>query len=454
MASNEGWKKLMKILHIAVHMGAGAGKAISGLALSDKVNEHSIILLDEPEKHDHIERCEQNGISVKICPTAEEERKEASKADVIVVSWWHHPLTYRTLMNIANIPSRLVLWCHVNGLYYPELNPEFVSCFDACMFTSKRSFENEKWSTKEKNAIYEKAALVYGMGDFQPEKFPQKNDYQVKREKMRVGYVGSLDYAKLHPEFTGWIKAAIEKNRNVCFELAGDVTSRLRHDVKEQGLSDYVNFLGFRENVGELLTQWDAFIYLLNPNNFATTENALLEAMACGLPVVASDGIVERTIIEDGKDGILAGNRGAFAEYLDRLSQSHELRETLGKEARASMLRKYDVWENILRFDSVVRNTASGYKKLHDFKKVLGDEPFEWFLSGCGAEDAKKIEYLSAVDQSSANLEEVRKCLASLEGIFKGKAKASVSQYNEYFPDDRRLKNLTSIIKSNQEISI
>ena len=444
----------MKILHIAVHMGAGAGKAISGIAVSDQGNEHKILLLDKPEKYDHIKRCEQNGISIKICPTAEEEREEVSKADVVVVSWWHHPLTYRTLMNIMDIPCRLVLWCHVNGLYYPELNPEFISCFDACMFTSKRSFENEKWSAEEKNEIQGKSTLVYGMGDFQPEKFPQKNDYKVKQGKMRVGYVGSLDYAKLHPDFACWLRAAIEKNKDICFELAGDVTSDLRHDVMAQGISDHVKFLGFREDVKELLPQWDAFIYLLNPCNFATTENALLEAMACGLPVVASGGTVERSIIEDGEDGILAGNRESFAIQLDRLSKSHELRKTLGNRARIHMIKKYDKKENLLRFDSVVQNTANKSRKSHDLKRVLGDEPFLWFLSGCGAEDAEKIGYLSTVDQNSAGSEEVRKKVASLEGIFKGKAKASVSQYSEYFPDDRKLKNLSSIIKSSQEMSI
>lgn len=444
----------MNILHIAVHMGAGAGKAISGIAISDQVNKHNIILLDEPEKYDHIKRCGQNGISVRICPTAEEEKEAVSKADAVVVNWWHHPLTYRTLMNIANIPSRLVLWCHVNGLHYPELNPAFISCFDACMFTSKKSFENKRWSMKEKNEIYEKSNLVYGMGDFQPEKFPQKKNYKVKQGKMRVGYVGSLDYAKVHPDFTDWLKVVIEKNKNICFELAGDVTSELRHDVIERGLSGHVNFLGFRENVKELLTQWDVFIYLLNPCNFATTENALLEAMACGLPIIASDGTVERSIIEDGKDGIFARDGEEFAEQLDRLSKSHELRKTLGKEARTNIIRKYDMRENIFRFDSVVQNIADRCKKPHDFRKVLGEEPFGWFLSGCSEEDAKKIEYLSAAGQRGTNFEEVRKCVVSLEGIFKGKAKASVSQYSEYFSDDRRLKNLTSVIKRNQEMFI
>lgn len=444
----------MKILHIAAHMGAGAGKAVSGMAISDKTNEHSIILLDNPQKYDHIKRCEQEGISVKICPTASEEREAISKEDVVVVNWWHHPLTYRMLLNIATIPSRLVLWCHVNGLYYPELNPKFISCFDACMFTSKKSFENEKWNIGEKDAIYEKSTLVYGMGDFYPEEFPQKNDYEMRQGKMRVGYVGSLDYAKLHPDFTSWIKAAVEKNKDICFELAGDVTNELRHDIMEQGLSEHVQFLGFREDVKELLTQWDAFIYLLNPYNFATTENALLEAMACGLPVIASDGTVERSIIEEGKDGILAGDRRSFAAELDKLSKSYELRKTLGKKARADIIRKYDRRENIIRFDAAIENAAKGHKKPHDFMGVLGEEPFDWFLSGCGVEDAKKIKYLSEMDQSSADFEEIKQKVSSLEGIFKGKAKASVRQYSEYFPEDSRLKNLTTMIKRTQEMSI
>lgn len=444
----------MKILHIAVHMGAGAGKAISGMAISDKANEHSILLLDEPEKNDHIRRCEQNGISVRICPTVEEEREEVSKADVVVVNWWHHPLTYRTLMNIANVPSRLVLWCHVNGLHYPGLNPEFISCFDACMFTSKVTFENERWNTRERDEIYAKSTLVYGMGDFHPEEFSRKNDYEVRQGKMCVGYVGSLDYAKIHPDFTDWIKAAVEENEDICFELAGDVTSEFESDIMEQSLSEHAKFLGFREDIKELIAKWDAFIYLLNPYNFATTENALLEAMACGLPVVASDGTVERTIIEDGTDGILAGDRKSFAAELNRLSQSYELRKTLGEKARAHTISKYDMNENILRFDLAVGNAAKGDKKLHDFKKVLGDEPFDWFLSGCGAWDARELGYLSETDQNSADSEEIRQRVCSLQGIFKGKAKASVRQYSEYFPEDRRLKNLTTIINRTREMSI
>ena len=117
----------MRILHIAAHMGAGAGKAISGMAISDRESKHRIILLDKPEKSDHIIRCRQRGIEVLICTEKEQIKREVSEADVVVVNWWHHPLTYKALAEISDIPARIVLWSHVNGLNYPVLKPEFAA---------------------------------------------------------------------------------------------------------------------------------------------------------------------------------------------------------------------------------------------------------------------------------------------------------------------------------------
>ena len=437
----------MKILHIAAHLGAGAGKAISGIAISDQANEHKIILLDRPEKYDHIKRCEQNGIEVKICPTAEEEREAVLKADVVVVNWWHHPLTYKMLANIEKVPSRLILWAHVNGLNYPEIKTEFISRFDNCIFTSSASYENTRWDELEKKKMCENVPVVYGMGDFHPEAFYLKKNYEVNQKRMRIGYVGSLDYAKIHPDFVQWIKAAVEENRNVYFEIAGDVTGALEHDVIESSIAEHVRFLGFREDIKNILVEWDAFVYILNPYNFATTENALLEAMACGLPIVASDGIIERTIIQDRKDGILVRDKNSFAIELNRLLKSYEQRKMLGEKASEDVVEKYDIAKNISRFDSVVDETARSDKKKHEFSEALGKAPFEWFLSGCNPDDAKKIEYLSEIEQAWIDDEKVRQRVLSLKDIFKGNAKASVSQYHAYYPEDRRLENLNLIIE-------
>ena len=53
----------MKVLHITAHMGGGAGKAIAGLAINcNKIvgEEHRILLLEAPQKLNHVEECKQN----------------------------------------------------------------------------------------------------------------------------------------------------------------------------------------------------------------------------------------------------------------------------------------------------------------------------------------------------------------------------------------------------------
>lgn len=438
----------MRILHITAHMGAGAGKAISGMAIADKENEHRIIVLDRPEKLNHITRCRQNGVHVDVCLSPEQEREEVAKADVVVVNWWHHPLLYKTLCNVSNVPSRLVLWCHVNGVHYPQLHPAFLMCFEGCMFTSSASFGNANWSKAEREDIKKKGVLVYGMGDFSPEKYHSKSDYGINAKNIKIGYVGSLDYAKLHPEFHSWLKETIKNNKYIKFELAGDVTEQLRIDVEKAGISDYVDFLGFRTDVKELLPKWDAFIYPLNPYNFATTENALLEAMACGLPIVASDGMVERTIIHDGADGLLVGDKVAFSERLVELLQDKELREKLGKNARITTLERYSITANIKRFNKAVSKTLDNNKKIHNFSLVLGDNPFEWFLSGCSENDAKKLRFLSKMELDSVEYNKASQIISSLAGIYKGKEKGSVVQYCKYYTKDENLTTLAMVIRN------
>lgn len=436
----------MRILHITAHMGAGVGKAISGLALSDDRNKHKIILLDSPEKMDHLMRCEQRGIEVTVCPTSSQICKEVLEADVVVVNWWHHPLIYKALMELSGIPARVVLWSHVNGLNYPKLKPEFARYFDACMFTSKASFQNPDWSEEEKNCIHKKSELVYGMGDFNPRAFKAKQSYSLEQGP-KVGYVGSLDYAKLHPDFANWLKETANCNPQVRFMVAGDLIKALEEDVNKAGISENVEFLGFRMDIAELLCTWDIFIYPLNPVNFATTENALLEAMAAGLPIVVSDGIVERSIIDDGETGFLVSDEYSFAERVNELLENEELRISLGQRARRAVVENYDSKANFERFLAVMDTVMKQTKEIHDFSSAIGNEAFQWFLVGCGNDETELMEELSECKKETGEWKKAANGTLRLEKIYKGESKGSARQFSRYYPADKRLETLTKIME-------
>ena len=62
-------KDRIKILHITTHMGGGVGKVISDLAVHDTQYTHSILLLEEPEKKQFIDKCNKS-ILHKLKPYA------------------------------------------------------------------------------------------------------------------------------------------------------------------------------------------------------------------------------------------------------------------------------------------------------------------------------------------------------------------------------------------------
>ena len=78
----------------------------------------------------------------------------------------------------------------------------------------------------------------------------------------------------------------------------------------------------------------DFFVF---PSTTDTFGNVVLEAQACGLPVIVSDVGGPRDLVQHGKDGFItkALDAGELAEAIRRLSEDPGLRERLGSAARA-----------------------------------------------------------------------------------------------------------------------
>lgn len=103
--------------------------------------------------------------------------------------------------------------------------------------------------------------------------------------------------------------------------------------TRERGLAGAVHLLGVRSDVGALLAGADVFLL---PSRFEGFPNAVMEAMAAGLPVVASDvgGIPD--LVRHGKDGFLhaADDVEGMAQSVLTLLDDAPLREQLGAAGR------------------------------------------------------------------------------------------------------------------------
>ena len=108
---------------------------------------------------------------------------------------------------------------------------------------------------------------------------------------------------------------------------------RLEQLIEQQGLKDRAELLGFQENPWKYMARADMLVLS------SLTEglpNAIGEAMALGLPVLATDcspGV--REYLQDGEDGLLVppGNIAALADGMERLITDRELRARLAQRA-------------------------------------------------------------------------------------------------------------------------
>jgi len=117
---------------------------------------------------------------------------------------------------------------------------------------------------------------------------------------------------------------------------------RLRALVADAGLEDRVSWLGEREDVPELMRALDV---LLLPSWEEPFGRAVIEAMALGVPVVATDVGGPAEIITDGRDGYLLAPRdaAAWARRITELADHPELAAEIGQAGRRNVRERFTV---------------------------------------------------------------------------------------------------------------
>jgi glycosyltransferase involved in cell wall biosynthesis len=188
------------------------------------------------------------------------------------------------------------------------------------------------------------------------------------QETLRVLCIGTLHEVKGQTHLIEAGKILKEKGVDFALHFIGDGPDQpqLEQQVRDAQLTERVFFHGRlnQNEVMEFLHQSDVLVAPSVPSKDGRREGipvVLMEAMACGLPVVSSrlSGIPE--IVEHGVNGLLTepGDARAIADAIDCLGADASLREQFGGEGRRKVEQEFDLSTNSLRLSHLFMGVDS-----------------------------------------------------------------------------------------------
>ena len=147
---------------------------------------------------------------------------------------------------------------------------------------------------------------------------------------LRIGMVGRFSPEKNHVQLIAVLGELISRGLDCELWFAGDGSTRPECEAlaRAGGVADRVRFLGWVEDVEAFLYQLDVFVL---PSSREGMPLTILEAMACGTCVVATDVGGTSEVIRDGHNGVLVrpGDFSELSRILERLLRSPQERQRL-----------------------------------------------------------------------------------------------------------------------------
>jgi glycosyltransferase involved in cell wall biosynthesis len=176
-----------------------------------------------------------------------------------------------------------------------------------------------------------------------------------------IGMVGRLT---LHKRIKDAIWAAdlmkvIRKDVHLLILGDGPHRARLEKFRNQVRIRDLAHFLGQRGDVHRFFPHFDLF---WSTSAYEGQSNPILEAMAAGVPVIATDIPGNRDLITPGETGVLipVGDRTGLAQSSHQLLEDPTLCRRLGEAARDRVLREFSAPEMIRRYAALYRSLLEG----------------------------------------------------------------------------------------------
>ncbi|MEO6148193.1 MAG: glycosyltransferase family 4 protein, partial [Sulfuriferula sp.] len=214
----------------------------------------------------------------------------------------------------------------------------------AAFIFNSRAMQDRLWPDVVKYAPHSRSYSVHNAVDltsFTPAPRPEGPPY-------RIGIVANFAPFKRHEDFLRMAAEMLKTRQDMEFWIVGDDTEGsgrravLETLARELDITPYMRFLGHRADIPDIMRQLHVLVV---PSQFEPFGRVVIEAMACGRPVVASrDGGIPE-IIDDGKTGSLieVGDYAGFAHATLDLINNEERWENLSRNSVEAAQRRFSI---------------------------------------------------------------------------------------------------------------
>lgn len=161
----------------------------------------------------------------------------------------------------------------------------------------------------------------------------------------------------LRPEYEGKVEFLL------CGGLSSNPNALSKEEMNSLTDGNYIKWLGHRYDIPELLAQSDIMCF---PSFYREgVPKSLIEASACGLPIVTTDSVGCRDTVVNKKNGYIVNphSPGEIAKALRKLIENPEKRKKMGQRSREYAEKEYDV-------HAVARKHLEIYNLLYVFDKT------------------------------------------------------------------------------------
>lgn len=181
-----------------------------------------------------------------------------------------------------------------------------------------------------------------------------RHEWNISEKARCVVMIARMAPQKDHETFLRAARLVLREEPDAYFVLVGDgpLRKNLEDLAKGLGIANQVRFAGERRDIWEILQHVDLFVLA---THFEGCSNVILEAMAVGKPVVATDAGGNSELIEEGKTGFLVGRQNAedLAKKILRLLRDPEGSQKMGIAAKQRIEENFTLAQTVRATESL-----------------------------------------------------------------------------------------------------